>query len=56
MVKYARYAVIVLLMLIAGAVVTMPVTSFLRLPAEVSSAVMTLVSWLLSSIIGKNGD
>lgn len=53
--SFIRYAVMLLLAVVAGFSVTPSVTDVIRLPPEVTSAILTVVSWLMSQLTGKQG-
>lgn len=50
-----RYAVMMIMALAAGVAVTTSVTDAVRLPPEVTSAIVTVASWLISQLFGKSG-
>lgn len=50
-----RYAVMLLLAVVAGLAVSTPVTDVIRLPPEVTSAILTVVSWLMSQLFRNSG-
>lgn len=53
--SFIRYAVMLLLAVVAGFSVTPSVADVIRLPPEVTSAILTVVSWLMSQLTGKQG-
>ena len=53
--SFIKYAVMLLLAVVAGFAVTPPITDVIRLPPEVTSAILTVVSWLMSQLFGKSG-
>ncbi len=50
-----RYFVMLVMAIAAGFAVTTSVTDAVRLPPEVTSAIVTVASWLMSQLFGKSG-